>query len=573
MKPKIFLLSCLSFIIFNFSFIIGTVRYVSKTGSSTPPYTTWETAADSIMECINISVFGDTIYIANGVYKERIDMIPGLSLIGAGMDSCVIDTRELAPPYYTIQTEDGCYLSNLGIICHDVDDGAGIDLLNSKIEFCKIQEAKVGFYTRATSQNSAYAYKNILLNVYYGILCFGTPLISENLLVPNSDGLSSEINSSPTYINNIVSCGNCVLGFYDALGFISKLKDNLFYGNGDYAFVSYGNDSIVNNVIYGDNGIWEKGITGADSKAMNNHIQNTNTALYYDQPGGSPQTFRYNNLWNNQNNSYNVTIDSTNTFNIPMFVNEDSLDFHLQKYSPLIDAGDPNLFDKDGTRSDIGLYGGPFGEDYHYYDYAPRIPMNVTGNILNYIVLMKWNKNEEVDFSHYNIYRDTTENFKIDSTLLILSTSDTNFTETIPNYVEKIYYKVTAVDNQDNESEPSEEVGFILTGTNDQIQIINDYRLYQNYPNPFNPSTKISYRLKERGYVKLYVYDIKGELISVLVNKTQEAGFYEADFNVKRETSDVKRDLASGIYIYQIMVKNENNIPVFTDMKKMIYLK
>ena len=59
----------------------------------------------------------------------------------------------------------------------------------------------------------------------------------------------------------------------------------------------------------------------------------------------------------------------------------------------------------------------------------------------------------------------------------------------------------------------------------------------------------------------------------MLVNQTQEAGFYEVDFNVKRETSDVKRDLASGIYIYQIMVKNENNIPVFTDMKKMIYLK
>ena len=31
--------------------------------------------------------------------------------------------------------------------------------------------------------------------------------------------------------------------------------------------------------------------------------------------------------------------------------------------------------------------------------------------------------------------------------------------------------------------------------------------------------------------------------------------------------------LASGIYIYQIMIKNENNIPVFSDMKKMILLK
>ncbi len=69
----------------------ATVRFVSKTGSSTPPYLTWETRADSIQKCINICVFGDTIYVANGVYQEQVVMIPGLSLIGAGMDSCVID--------------------------------------------------------------------------------------------------------------------------------------------------------------------------------------------------------------------------------------------------------------------------------------------------------------------------------------------------------------------------------------------------------------------------------------------------------------------------------------------------
>ena len=66
----------------------ATIRYVSKTGNSTPPYTTWETAADSIQKCINICVFGDTIYVANGVYQEQVVMIPGLALIGAGMDMC-----------------------------------------------------------------------------------------------------------------------------------------------------------------------------------------------------------------------------------------------------------------------------------------------------------------------------------------------------------------------------------------------------------------------------------------------------------------------------------------------------
>ena len=56
----------------------ATIRYVSHSGSNTPPYTSWETAADSIMSAINISTFGDTIYVANGVYEEQVVMIPGL---------------------------------------------------------------------------------------------------------------------------------------------------------------------------------------------------------------------------------------------------------------------------------------------------------------------------------------------------------------------------------------------------------------------------------------------------------------------------------------------------------------
>ena len=83
----------------------ATVRYVSKTGNSTPPYTTWETAADSIQECINICVFGDTIYVANGVYEEQVVMAPGLALIGAGMDSCVIDTRNIISAWNDISLE------------------------------------------------------------------------------------------------------------------------------------------------------------------------------------------------------------------------------------------------------------------------------------------------------------------------------------------------------------------------------------------------------------------------------------------------------------------------------------
>jgi flagellar hook assembly protein FlgD len=81
--------------------------------------------------------------------------------------------------------------------------------------------------------------------------------------------------------------------------------------------------------------------------------------------------------------------------------------------------------------------------------------------------------------------------------------------------------------------------------------------------------------LKERGYVKMYVYDIKGELVSTLVNKEQEAGYFEVDFDAQVLSSEygVLRQLASGIYLYQVMITNENGTPVFSDMKKMILLR
>ena len=87
--------------------------------------------------------------------------------------------------------------------------------------------------------------------------------------------------------------------------------------------------------------------------------------------------------------------------------------------------------------------------------------------------------------------------------------------------------------------------------------------------------------------MKLYVYDIKGELVSVLVNETQEAGYYEVEFNAgigggrsevgghsgSGESLRLVRSLASGVYIYQIFVSNDNRIPVFSDIKKMVNVK
>jgi hypothetical protein len=66
------------------------------------------------------------------------------------------------------------------------------------------------------------------------------------------------------------------------------------------------------------------------------------------------------------------------------------------------------------------------------------------------------------------------------------------------------------------------------------------------------------------------VYDITGSLVSVLVNKEQEAGYYEVEFNVAQDSSPA---IASGIYLYIIEVIGEGRVPKFSDMKKMVFIK
>ena len=158
------LILILSFFTIHISF--AEVRYVSHSGSSTPPYLSWETAADSIMSAINISSFGDTIYVANGVYEEQVVMIPGLSLIGAGMDSCVIDTRTLvnATDFASVVVADSCLLRGFCImVSNDNSLGYGASLKGTcLLTQNKITNAREGVFSVIDrNQGSLYLYENL----------------------------------------------------------------------------------------------------------------------------------------------------------------------------------------------------------------------------------------------------------------------------------------------------------------------------------------------------------------------------------------------------------------------------
>jgi len=84
-------------------------------------------------------------------------------------------------------------------------------------------------------------------------------------------------------------------------------------------------------------------------------------------------------------------------------------------------------------------------------------------------------------------------------------------------------------------------------------EIPQNIQLDPNYPNPFNPSTNISYQLSKSGYINMAIYNLRGELVSTLISKKQNAGKYSIDWIAR----DMKGDeLPSGVYILRLSSGN-----------------
>ena len=88
--------------------------------------------------------------------------------------------------------------------------------------------------------------------------------------------------------------------------------------------------------------------------------------------------------------------------------------------------------------------------------------------------------------------------------------------------------------------------------------------LFQNYPNPFNQSTKIEFTLPKSGFVTLTIYDILGRKARVLVSQPLSSGFKSVFWNGKNDSG---KDVASGIYFYQLTAGN------LSEIKRLVLLK
>ena len=152
-----------------------------------------------------------------------------------------------------------------------------------------------------------------------------------------------------------------------------RIRNNFIVGNGsDGIYIYFSSNDFKRVIRYntiafnGSSGIYNtyswggyKNITEiVGNIVVSNYRYGVGFASNYSSSPGDSITVEYNDVWGNHPDYYNLSPSNTNISEDPLFVDPDNRDFHLSPGSPCIDAADPLQLDLDGTRSDMGAYGG-----------------------------------------------------------------------------------------------------------------------------------------------------------------------------------------------------------------------
>jgi N-acetylmuramoyl-L-alanine amidase len=93
--------------------------------------------------------------------------------------------------------------------------------------------------------------------------------------------------------------------------------------------------------------------------------------------------------------------------------------------------------------------------------------------------------------------------------------------------------------------------------TGESALLPDDFVLYQNYPNPFNPGTTIRYAVPGNSYVRLDIYNVKGQLIRNLVSKNCVPGVHSVWWNGKDQEG---KGVSSGVYFYRLTAEGGRSV-------------
>jgi len=286
----------------------------------------------TIQAAIDYALAGETVFVSNGTYSPSTNgenfplyLKDGVSLKGQDPVLTILDA-ENADYLLEVFNYDTGTVSNLTLTGGNSDLGGAIYAENSSGRLRNLYV--IG--NQADEAGSAIYVKN------------SDGLDLNNLVIAeNGSGSASgqpaqvEIdNSDVTFINNVVARGD---------------DDGVRLRNGA--------DGLFENNIFFDNGTGSLGVGLADLNATTNaHIRYSisfgNSEADYYLNGSNRTTTQLNDLDDEDPIKENFSAD-------PLFQNFTT--YTLQGASPAVNAGNPSSAanDRNGTRNDIGAYGGP----------------------------------------------------------------------------------------------------------------------------------------------------------------------------------------------------------------------
>lgn len=103
-----------------------------------------------------------------------------------------------------------------------------------------------------------------------------------------------------------------------------------------------------------------------------------------------------------------------------------------------------------------------------------------------------------------------------------------------------------------------------------QNAVLAQFALAQNYPNPFNPSTMIGFALPEAGEVTLKIYNTAGQLVKQVASSKFAAGEHHVNWDGRSAAGE---QVAAGVYLYRLVVRDATGAVAFTEIKRMTLLK
>lgn len=514
-----------------------------------------------IQRAVDAAAPGDTILVAPGSYAENIMIRKALylrSAEGASRTAIVDPHRDsswggLETVVLWIDSATVGEVSGFTIRGNYDTNGAGILLLSDgwRVSDCAI----TGHHTGVSSGNSSsvIVHNRFTSNREIDIFAGKNTIVTNNTMIGGNSTYDALLLSGRAIAtNNLIA--NCVHG----VRFLSA------------------DDSVIvrNNVItmFGDiyagfqYGLWNVGSSNIIENNIVTHCPRTGVS-------GSPGNFRYNDVVDNvqdysgeswMGKGGNISAD-------PLFCDNDSLCF-LASDSPCIDGGSELVVDPDGSRSDIGLYGGPNAEAVRY---APSsfdlLPVPAQSDTIVQII----EPFHEYPSTRYHILWQTSFHRNVGSVVsyrLILARSaktycgnpqcttsqlrdvlDTILTASrevtidlsaVPNG--EYFYTVEAVDQtglfkRARSIRSFSVLRYVLTPTSHVLQ--------QNFPNPFNARTTIRFGIPPPGgRTTLKVYNVAGQEVASAIGGYLPMGWYSLVWNAQ--------EYPSGVYFYRLQIDN-----------------